>query len=284
MPEKADDGKLNGHRNVDCNQCIELHLSAYADGELVPDEARAVEEHLRGCDRCRAELAAERALKARIHRQFGEPRAPAALAAQIRQALEREALGSVSPAPQASRRSAWFWIPTAIAAGIAIVIVLGRGYLVPNGSVPLFDQAAAKLAAFQGGFAPNVPSGSEQELAQAYRAARMPSGIWNFKNSGFALMGGRVDPAADGGRVTYTVYRGPSHESILCMRLRDADANAIPKDAILRTGGHAFYRYRGLSLCVTVDQNRRFVCILASRMPIERLEQVVAGAAVDQYS
>lgn len=269
---------------MDCNQYIELYLSAHADGELAGDEARAAEEHLRGCDRCRAELAAERALKARIHRQFGARQVPAALAARIRRALDEAPAGSVSSAPQASRRRVWLWIPTAIAAAVAIAIVLGRGYFAPYGSVPLFDQAAAKLAAFQAGFAPNVPSGSERELARAYQAARMPSGIWNFKGSGFALMGGRVDSAADGGRVTYTIYRGPSHEVILCMRFRGAAAMAIPNDAILRMAGHAFYRYRGMSLCVTVDPNRRFTCILASPMPIARLERIVAGAAVDRHS
>lgn len=269
---------------MDCNQYIESHLSSHADGELAPVEVRAVEEHLRECDRCRAELAAERALKALIHQQFGERKVPAALAARIRQTLDGAPADSASSASQASRRRVLRWIPAAIAAVVAIAIALSRGYLVPYRAVPLFDQAAAKLAAFQTDFAPNVPSGSEMELAHAYEAARMPSGIWNFKSSGFTLMGGRVDPTADGGRVTYTVYRGPSHEIILCMRLRGAVETAIPNDAILRMAGHSFYRYRGLSLCVTVGPNQHFTCILASPVPVERLERIVAAAAVDRHS
>ncbi len=280
---------------MDCNEYIESHLSAHADGELAPDEARTVEEHVRGCERCQAALAEERALKALIHRRLGERKVPAAVAARIRQALDGAAPDSVSingprpgthaaAAPQARRRRAWVWIPTAIAAAVAIAMVLSRGNFAPYGSVPLFDQAATKLAAFQADFTPNVPSGSEMELAHAYDAARMPSGIWNFKTSGFRLVGGRVDTTPDGRRVTYTIYRGPSREIILCMRFRGAVEMAIPKDAIMRMAGHAFYRYRGLSLCVTFGPNQRFTCILASPVPIERFERIVAAAAVDHHS
>jgi anti-sigma factor RsiW len=42
-------------RDIACNELVEL-LTEYLEGTLPPDEAAAIEEHLRGCDGCRTYL------------------------------------------------------------------------------------------------------------------------------------------------------------------------------------------------------------------------------------
>ena len=42
-------------RDIACNELAELHTQ-YHEGTLPPDEAAAIEEHLRGCDGCRTYL------------------------------------------------------------------------------------------------------------------------------------------------------------------------------------------------------------------------------------
>jgi anti-sigma factor RsiW len=42
-------------------------LSEYLDGDLAPEEARALEEHLVGCDACTATMAELRAVVARVN-------------------------------------------------------------------------------------------------------------------------------------------------------------------------------------------------------------------------
>jgi anti-sigma factor RsiW len=42
-------------RDIACNELVEL-LTEYLEGTLFPDEAAAIEEHLRGCDGCRTYL------------------------------------------------------------------------------------------------------------------------------------------------------------------------------------------------------------------------------------
>ncbi len=263
---------------MDCNEYIERCLSAHADGELAPDDTRAAEEHLSGCDRCRAALAAERETKTLIRNRLARPAAPPAVVARIHVALDGAA-GQKSM--RARIRVPWIWIPAAIAAAVAITIAMSRGNFWLYGSVPLFDQATAKLADFQTDFAPNVPSASALILHQSYEAAQMPSGAWNFTNSGFELAGGRVDSTPDGRRVPYTLFRGPANELILCMRFKGGVAMTIPRGALMQMAGHSFYRYRGMSLCLTVGPNQRFTCILASAMPIERFERIVAAGTVD---
>ena len=66
---------------MNCEEYITNYLSAHADGELTPEEERAVAQHLGsgpddGCAVCRARLAEERLLKALIKRQAATVKTP----------------------------------------------------------------------------------------------------------------------------------------------------------------------------------------------------------------
>ena len=66
-------------------------LYLYLDGELAPDEARAVEHHLQGCASCRQEVTAHRRLQAMLRAACEEEEMPAQLWPAIRQQLAQEA-------------------------------------------------------------------------------------------------------------------------------------------------------------------------------------------------
>ncbi|MDR7537862.1 MAG: zf-HC2 domain-containing protein [Armatimonadota bacterium] len=92
---------------------VEQQLSAYLDGELTPDRAAEVREHLAGCAACQADLQALRAVK----RLLGALRAP-----EPAPDLEAAILARVE------RESRWLWLPRprpAVAlAAVALTVVL----------------------------------------------------------------------------------------------------------------------------------------------------------------
>jgi hypothetical protein len=84
----------------------EGQLRAYLDGELAHWPAAALADHLAGCQRCRAELAAQRAAIGRVRALLPAPPPPspvAALGRALAAAHETHAAGA--PAPANARRS-----------------------------------------------------------------------------------------------------------------------------------------------------------------------------------
>lgn len=98
--------------------CIETGqlLSAHMDGELEPALARAVEEHLAGCARCRGSADSLRALKQAVALACGTDAAPARLRNAVRSALRGPAH---DPAPR--RASNVWW---AAAPGLAALLLV----------------------------------------------------------------------------------------------------------------------------------------------------------------
>lgn len=66
--------------------CAPEKVTGYVDGALPPDERVQVEEHLQGCAECRAQVDAERALRARLS-SLPVPEPSATLAARVRRDL-----------------------------------------------------------------------------------------------------------------------------------------------------------------------------------------------------
>lgn len=99
-----------------CPEAIRL-LDAYVDDELEAASALALEEHLRGCTRCRAREEGLRALRAAVHRHTEHRAAPAGLRARLEEQFgTRGAAGD----GRATRR-------IALAAAAVAVIALGVG-------------------------------------------------------------------------------------------------------------------------------------------------------------
>jgi hypothetical protein len=283
---------------VNCEEYITNYLSAHADGELTPEEEHAVVEHLGsspsdGCAVCWARLAEERELKMLIKRQAATVRTPQEVRARIDAALDRldrglgpRSVGAVVVRELGRPRT---WIPLAAAAVLIVALFVGgglpgihRGTRPPGNGVSAIpasdalDEAVYSYETFETAFRPNVPSHSLAAIATAYGEAEMPDLMWNFQFAGYGVVGGRIDRLPDGNPVTYTLYHGRNSD-ILCTRYKASDF-AVPPGAIGEIHGHLLYKYQGYSLCVTVSEQGRFICVLTTSEPMDQLRHDISLA------
>jgi anti-sigma-K factor RskA len=135
---------------------IQELLGAFALDAVDADEALHVEDHLRDCARCRAEVAAHRETAAMLVDSFVEP--PAALWERVTASLEDAApppLDLARYTPRAARRRPPALRLVAVAAALAGVLGLGTVTLQQQGRVDNLraeldhqELAVAALAAF----------------------------------------------------------------------------------------------------------------------------------------
>jgi Putative zinc-finger len=283
---------------VNCEEYITNYLSAHADGELTPEEERAVAQHLGGgpadgCAVCRSRLAEERLLKALIKRQAATIKTPEGLQARINAALDRldrrsapRRMGAAAVRELGRPR---IWVPLAAAAMLFVVLLAGgvlprlRRGTSPTGNgvsaIPAsdaLDQAVYSYETFETAFRPTVPSYSLSAIAMAYGSAEMPDLMWNFQFAGYGVVGGRIDQLPDGNPVTYTLYHGRNND-ILCTRYKASDF-AVPPGAVGEIHGHLLYEYKGYSLCVTVSEQGHFICVLTTSEPMDSLRHDISLA------
>lgn len=109
---------------MNCSEIARL-LDAYADEELDPHSAHAVQAHLPGCARCRAALQSVQALRAALRRAAAGDAAPVALRERIQ--------GRMSVAPSQGRtadRRGWLLAAPGVAAlALAAYLTLARPWL-----------------------------------------------------------------------------------------------------------------------------------------------------------
>lgn len=287
---------------MDCGTYIEHFLSAHVDGELAGEELRQAEEHLAGCAECRERFQEERALKKLLHDHFATLKTPTDVRERIRLALDREQPAAVriegGPAIRGALRSRWLrpqvWIPAAIAALLIIGLTKLRPVTAPpqqiaepqetelqqaaaTGSIPMFDVAARHLDRFDAKFEPNVPSSSPADISDAYLGHQMPGYLWNFGPAGYQLAGGRLEPVSNGQMAAFTYYRGEKG-GILCTYMHSP--GELPPGAIHQTDAHAYYEYKGYSICVSKYPHGNFVCILITRRPLPEFMETIAASSL----
>jgi Putative zinc-finger len=283
---------------VNCEEYITDYLSAHADGELTPEEQRAVDRHLGsgpndGCAVCRTRLAEERLLKALIRRQAATVKTPDGIDARIDAALDRldRALAPRRAGIAVVRelRRPRTWVPLAAAAMLFVVLLASGGLpgmhrgTRPPGKAPgaiaanqALDEAVYSYETFETAFRPNVPSASLSAIAMAYGSAAMPDLMWNFQFAGYGVVGGRIDRLPDGDPVTYTLYHGRNSDILLtCYRANDF---TVPPGAVGEVHGHLLYEYKGYSLSVTASEQGRFICVLITSEPMNELRHDISLA------
>jgi hypothetical protein len=272
---------------MDCREYIENYLAAHADGELSPAELIAAEQHLEGCDRCRALLADERALKTLLRERLRNVAAPAQVRAAIHATLDRAAAERDDPPAShdgpypdrayddrdrkaAPRRSRARWAGIAALAAAVVIAVIVRGSRSGHQPSTDLDVAIREFDATVQHFEPDPSTGTYGGVAADYHSAKAPDFIWNFEPVGYHLVGGRVGQLPDGRAASFTLYRGPDG-AIMCMRVHVPTVTIPP-------GGHQIapdrytYSYQGYSVVLTVD-DPHWLCFLVSRMPEEQFEK-----------
>ncbi len=257
---------------MDCREYIESYLTAHADGELDPAERSVADAHLGGCERCRARLDDERALKALLKHRLRKATLPVQLRNAIRASLDRadaqpslrDRLGAVAP-PSLHRASVGL---TAIAAAVLFALVI-RGWTSRRAPASDLDLVVQAFAASEQHFAPDPLCLSSGSVAAHYHSARMPAFIWNFEPLGFHLVGGRIGELTDGRPATLTLYRGAGG-TIMCIRFHAPNFKLPPGGHPIAGDSYA-YSYQGCSLVLTV--NNQWVCALVSHLPAAQFEK-----------
>jgi len=111
---------------------VQLELEAYVDGELSPEQAALLEQHVADCDGCRAQLARLQAVTAALE-TWPLVAEPAQLTARV---MGRVRVHPAVRAHPAVPRFRIYWSDLAISlagAGLAAAIVLAAYYLAPAG-------------------------------------------------------------------------------------------------------------------------------------------------------
>ncbi len=269
---------------MDCGAYIAEFLTAHADGELSGEQLRLAEEHIRGCTECAQRLAEERALKAIVRERRGVIRTPPQVRGSILAALDAADRDAVAVRPRMPgmrrpmiRHLRWA-APLALAAVIAFVVVILNHRPAPAGEFPPFDAAIANYQRFQSNFAPNVPSGSPGEIADAYVNHKLPGYLWNFQPSGYKLVGGRLDQMSDGRMVTDTFYRADDGGTILCRFMTYQNLKLPPRDSGEPFGEHHMFTYRGYTICLSYLPTGKYICILVSGEPMKKFMQDISAS------
>jgi hypothetical protein len=273
---------------VDCATYIEKYLSAHVDGELSAAELRDVEAHLAGCVNCRARFAEERAVKALLRERAELRRTPPVVRGSILAALDaidaadasKSAIRSRDRSAGADRprwlsmRRARVWVPASMAAVAVFAFVMLHGGNPPKAhAIAPFDIAIQNYDHFERKFEPNVKSTLPADISDAYIDHQLPGFLWNFAQSGYKLVGGRIDRLDDGSSVAYTFYRGDAG-SILCTYMKSHGLQP-PDGEIQESGVHHYYEYQGYSICLSYPSNG-CICILVTKLPMKEFVQDIS--------
>ena len=239
-------------------------LNAYVDGELPPDDAAAIADHLTTCAPCSAEYQSVLDTIALTRRQLERFTAPDVLRARIRAAIattpsEHEpAAADSTPRRGAPRRNRWSQ-PAFIAAGLLFAAALGSGttLLVRRQAEPP-SIAAQVLSSHLRSLMPNhltdVASNDQHNVKPWFngRLDYSPT-VPRFDDQGYPLIGGRVDYV--GGRpVAVVVYGRRQHLINVFSWPAPSSDEALTASA---SNGYTMYHWRtgGIEHWVVSDVN-----------------------------
>lgn len=199
-----------------------LLLTAYADGELSPGEALAMERRLAAEPELRAMAERLRGLSGALRTHLADVPAPEGLRGRV-----LEQVGFSDPEPRRRGRRAWgeseresgrhAWpaLAATLVLGVALGATLGHGALPRGTAEPPATTREAVLAGHLRGLAAPQPfdvASSDRHVVKPWFNGRttIAPDAPDLTEQGFPLVGGRVD-IVDGKPVPTLVYRHDRH-------------------------------------------------------------------------
>jgi anti-sigma factor RsiW len=163
-------------------------LDAYFDGELPSDEARALDEHLRGCPACAAEGLRRVQMKRAVQNAGLRFSPDPAFRARMQKKF-------AAPAPSPAR---WRWVPSLVTVTAATLLIASALILTVHRDrsaqrervSELVDQHVATLASSS----PVDVVSTDRHTVKPWFEGRIPFtfNLPELQGSGFVLVGGRV--------------------------------------------------------------------------------------------
>jgi anti-sigma factor RsiW len=221
---------------VNCAEAA-ASLGPFSDGELAPDAAVALGEHIAGCAYCRGELDALAALGRDVRAQAPRHRAPAALRERVRAELERHraapaaaAPAAIAPTARARERRRWFGAGALAGALLAVGLgALTTAYVQHRASDDVTVEAVeSHVRATLGHHLIEVAS-SDRHTVKPWLSARLDyaAPVPDPVDAAFTLTGARLD-SLDRRPVAALVYRYGNHVVDVFVRPLGDGADALP--------------------------------------------------------
>lgn len=242
-------------------------LQDLVDGRLSGAELAQAREHLEGCARCRAEVAALQQVRRALAPRPGEDRLPDDLAARLARALDDE----VAHAPQATgtRRRPRAIRRWALAAGVAAAIAAslllwyapGGGRADPWTASVVRDFTAYRSARLPLALRSDDPAALERFFAE--QSLGFHTRVFDLAMMDYRIEGGEVSRVGDRPSALY-VYRGPGDTRLLCEMFRGRIDELPPAAHIARHNGIDFRVYRQGTLTAVYWPEGDIICVLVS--------------------
>ena len=180
---------------MNCQQTQEL-MSAYLDAELDASAALRLQEHLDGCDGCRAAMTELEALQGRIAAQASQYQAPPHLRHRIRAALAAQ---RPTPPRPAKRQKTWSWawinLGLATMASTAFAVTLSL-YLNQPSADTLVEQelVGSHFRALMPNHLADVTS-TDKHTVKPWFSGKLDFSppVHDLAAEGYPLIGGRLD-------------------------------------------------------------------------------------------
>jgi anti-sigma factor RsiW len=252
---------------MECSEAREL-LSPHVDGELDARDSAALDEHLRGCAGCRAEVSALQSARATVSAHATRFSAPPELADRIGDAMSPSYSRSAGP-------NSRFWqgagLGAAATAMLAIAVGIGWMSTLPSHDDLLADAAVVNhIRSLQGNHAVDVAS-SDQHTVKPWFNGKLDyaAPVRDLAGEGFPLIGGRLD-YFDGGPVAVLVYRHNLH-TINVFVLPARDDSRAGSTRVLSRRGFAIERWMkdGMAYWAVSDADPATLAQLASLLGAE---------------
>lgn len=237
-------------------------LDDFLDGRTSQNDHRRIEEHLAGCEQCRAELERLRATRMLL-RRFGEADpVPDELSARVSLALDRETGG---------RRILPFRRRWVIAAGVATAAVALIALVLLREPTRDFPTAAARdLESVAAATLPLELHTFNPVEMERWFATRVdfPTRVFDFAMMRYHLIGGRVD-SIDGRRTALFAYRHENGAMVVC-QMYPGQTEELPGGSEQRLhNGIEFFIYQRDGTTAVFWQEGSIVCVLTSAVPRE---------------
>ena len=194
---------------------VHEELSAYVDGELPPDRAMEIADHLTSCAECASDYAATLATVRTVRAEMVQLRAPDVLRARVRAALReepQETVRRVAPTPKRAWRIPW----NAVAAALVLVVASSGITLVATkrgaSDAPVAEAVlASHIRSLMPEHLTDVRSNDQHNVKPWFNGRLdFSPNVPRLDEQGFPLLGGRVD-YVHGRSVAVVVYGRRQH-------------------------------------------------------------------------
>ncbi len=207
----------------------QAQFSAHADGELVPAEAMAVAEHLRGCAVCADEFSGLLITLKTVHEALPTMKAPDTLRARIEADLAHADFTDVPRRNSLADRSArrWFVAASLVFATTGAVVAWER--ITPARASSIEGAVlTAHVRSLQAGHLTDVAS-TDQHTVKPWFTGKLDfsPAVPRLESDGFPLIGGRLDYIEDHS-VAALVYQRRSHVINVLISPTAAAGDVVP--------------------------------------------------------